>query len=447
MARIVHLSDLHFGAHDERLVEAVAREVDALKPDLVVISGDFTQRARTEQFREACQFLEGLRDRGHEVLGVPGNHDVPLYDVLRRFLSPLARYRRFIDESLCPFVELPGVAVLGINTARSLTFKDGRINRDQVDFIRETFAHTPSEAFRIIVTHHPLFALEVGGELERAIGRQEMALDAVEESGVDMVLAGHAHHASSQDAGDIVTRAGGVLVVQAGTATSTRVREQEQSFNIIDIGEESVTITVHAWKGDEFRADEAQPLRVARGALAHIEIHGAGALEGGMALPDGFDLDDFVQRVLAEDLGKGGDVTSAATIAEDARFTAAMNARQSMVVAGHRRCSGVLPELDADVQVELHAKDGDRVEHGATLMRLKRKCAGNALGRAIGAQHAAAPLRDRDAHAAAMSTRSRALAPRRWIHARRCRAFACSTSSRRAWAARRTTACASTTAC
>jgi len=259
VTRIVHLSDLHFGAHDDRLVEAVNHEVDALKPDLVVISGDFTQRARTEQFRKACHFLEGLRDRGHEVLGVPGNHDVPLYDVLRRFLSPLARYRRFIDESLCPFIELPGVAVLGINTARSLTFKDGRINRDQVEFIRETFARTPSEAFRIIVTHHPLFALEVGGEIERAIGRQEMALDAVEESGVDMVLAGHAHHASSQDAGDIVTRAGGVLVVQAGTATSTRVREQEQSFNTIDLGDRKATITVHAWKGTEFHADEAQP--------------------------------------------------------------------------------------------------------------------------------------------------------------------------------------------
>ena len=258
MTRIVHLSDLHFGAHDERLVEAVDWAVDRLKPDLVVISGDFTQRAKTEQFREACKFLEGLRERGQEVLGVPGNHDVPLYDVLRRFLSPLARYRRFIDETLCPFIELPGVAVLGINTARSLTFKDGRVNRDQVDFIRETFARTSSDKMRIIVTHHPLFALQVGGEVERAIGRQELALDAVDESGVDMVLAGHAHHASSQDAGDLVTRAGGVLVIQAGTATSTRVREQEQSFNSIDVADRSATITVHAWSGSEFKAGDAR---------------------------------------------------------------------------------------------------------------------------------------------------------------------------------------------
>jgi len=258
MTRIVHMSDLHFGAHDERLVEGVDGEVDRLKPDLVVISGDFTQRARTEQFRQACEFLEGLRERGHEVLGVPGNHDVPLYDVLRRFLSPLARYRRFIDETLCPFVELKNVAVLGVNTARSLTFKDGRINEQQVEFIRETFARTPSESFRILVTHHPLFALRVGEQVERAIGRQELALDAVEESGVDMVLAGHAHHASSGDAGDLVTRAGGVLVIQAGTATSTRVREQEQSFNVIDIGDRLVTLTVHGWDGDAFRAKDSR---------------------------------------------------------------------------------------------------------------------------------------------------------------------------------------------
>jgi 3',5'-cyclic AMP phosphodiesterase CpdA len=258
MPRLVHISDLHFGAHDETLVEAVEWQIDALKPDLVVISGDFTQRARTEQFKEACRFLERLRDSGHEVLGVPGNHDVPLYDVLRRFLSPLTRYRRFIDESLCPFVELPGIAVLGINTARSLTFKDGRINDRQVEFIRDTFARTPAEAVRILVTHHPLFALKVGEEMSPAIGRQELALDAIQDAGVDMLLAGHHHHASSHDASELVTRVGSALVVQAGTATSTRVREQEQSFNVIDIAGGAATITVNAWDGNDFRPSDAK---------------------------------------------------------------------------------------------------------------------------------------------------------------------------------------------
>lgn len=258
MARLVHLSDLHFGAHDPRIVEAVERHVDSLKPDLVVVSGDFTQRAKTEEFRQACRFLEGLRDGGHEVIGVPGNHDVPLYDVLRRFFSPLARYRRFIDDTLCPFVELPGVVVVGINTARSLTFKEGRINEDQVTFLRDTFARTPDDTMRVLVTHHPMFAMKVGEETQRAIGRQEMALDAIEDAGVDMLLAGHMHHASTQDASDLVTRAGGALVVQAGTATSTRVRDQEQSFNTIDIAADVVTVTLNNWKGEDFVAADAQ---------------------------------------------------------------------------------------------------------------------------------------------------------------------------------------------
>jgi 3',5'-cyclic AMP phosphodiesterase CpdA len=91
MARLIHLSDLHFGAHDPAIVDAVEKAVDEADPDLVVISGDLTQRAKTEQFQQACRFLERLRDNGHDVLAVPGNHDVPLYDVLRRFLSPLTR--------------------------------------------------------------------------------------------------------------------------------------------------------------------------------------------------------------------------------------------------------------------------------------------------------------------------------------------------------------------
>jgi len=258
MARLMHLSDLHFGAHDEALVAAVERKADELAPDLVVVSGDFTQRARTEQFRDACAFLGRLREAGHEVLGVPGNHDVPLYDVLRRFLSPLTRYRRFVDETLCPFVEIDGVAVLGINTARSLTFKDGRISHDQIEFIRETFARTPSDNMRVLVTHHPLFAVPVGEGVERAVGRHELALDAIEESGVDLLLAGHAHHASVLSAADLVTRAGGALVIQAGTATSTRVREQNQSFNVIDIDGGSITLTVECWSSIAFKPGDAQ---------------------------------------------------------------------------------------------------------------------------------------------------------------------------------------------
>lgn len=261
MPRLIHLSDLHFGAHDDRLVEAVERRVDEDKPDLVVISGDFTQRARTEQFQEACRFLDRLKDKGHEVLGVPGNHDVPLYDVLRRFLSPLTRYRRYVGDTLCPLHEIDGVTVLGINTARSFTFKDGRVSHEQIEYIRQTFERTDPEALRVLVTHHPLFALQVGEELTPAAGRSELALDAIGDAGVDLLLAGHNHHASVHDARDLVTRAGAALVIQAGTATSVRVREQPQSFNRIDIEGQLVTLTVLNWNGSEFLAEDSTTFR------------------------------------------------------------------------------------------------------------------------------------------------------------------------------------------
>src|SRR6185503_7363957 len=121
VARIAHLSDVHFGAHDPAVVTGAEAWLAEARPDLVVISGDFTQRARRDQYREAAAFLDRIEATGIPTLGVPGNHDVPLYDVVQRFTRPLHRYRRFIDDHLCPWFENARMAVLGINTARSLT--------------------------------------------------------------------------------------------------------------------------------------------------------------------------------------------------------------------------------------------------------------------------------------------------------------------------------------
>lgn len=275
MARLIHLSDLHFGAHDPKLVEAVEARLDEEKPDLVVISGDFTQRARTEQFKEACQFLERLREAGHDVLAVPGNHDVPLYDVLRRFLSPLTRYRRYIDDSLCPFHELPGAKVLGINTARSATIKDGSINHEQIAFIRETFAKTDIDVPRVLVTHHPLFALPTGQGMGKPIDNQADVLEMIGTIGVDVLLAGHNHRASHQDSADFVTKSTGALVIQAGTATSTRVRGEHQSFNRITIDGENVEVVLIRWRDTQFV--DGDPARFTRkdGRWVLLGDHGA----------------------------------------------------------------------------------------------------------------------------------------------------------------------------
>ena len=256
MATIAHLSDVHFGAHEPKVVDAAEAWLLEHRPDLVIISGDFTQRAREEQFRQASAWLNKLRADGFRILAVPGNHDVPLYDVARRFAAPLARYKKYISNDLCPWFETDSLAVLGINTARSLTIKDGRINREQMEIIRERFARVPEGKTRILVTHHPLFAMPIGegNELTEAVGRHRDAVKAVCAAGVHIALAGHFHRTYAESARKMVQNAGGALVIQAGTATSVRLRNNElQSFNWIETHRNSeVDLQVIAWDGDRF---------------------------------------------------------------------------------------------------------------------------------------------------------------------------------------------------
>jgi 3',5'-cyclic AMP phosphodiesterase CpdA len=255
-ARIAHLSDIHFGANDPKIVSATEAWLQEQQPDLVIISGDFTQRARVEQFREASAWLNRLRAAGHKLLAVPGNHDVPLYDIARRFAAPLRRYKRYISNDLCPWFEDDHVAVLGINTARSLTIKDGRINREQMAMIEERFASVSPEKTRILVTHHPLFSMPIGEgtELTEAVGRHDDAVSSVCRAGVHVALAGHFHRTYAESARKMVERAGGALVIQAGTATSVRLRNNElQSFNWIHAHRNNdIELQVIAWDGSSF---------------------------------------------------------------------------------------------------------------------------------------------------------------------------------------------------
>jgi 3',5'-cyclic AMP phosphodiesterase CpdA len=276
MARIAHLSDLHFGAHDPKIVDATYAWLVGKRPDLVIISGDFTQRARVEQFRQASAYLNRLRGAGLRVLAVPGNHDIPLYDVLTRFAAPLQRYKRYIGNDLCPWFENEEVAILGLNTARSLTIKDGRINHEQMAMMHRRFADVAPQKTRVLVTHHPLFAMPIGkgNELSEAVGRHDDAVRATIDAGVHIALAGHFHRTYAEAAEKMVERAGPALIIQAGTSTSTRLRNAEpQSFNWLHIRHNNeIELQVVAWDGASFQRANHVDYRYADRAWVRRDI-------------------------------------------------------------------------------------------------------------------------------------------------------------------------------
>ena len=247
MRTIVHLSDLHFGRVDAALLDPLVAAVSEARPDLVAISGDLTQRARALQFRQAREFLDRLPQ---PQVVVPGNHDVPLYDVVRRFAAPLRRYRRYIGDDLAPVFQDDQMIVVGLNTARSLTFKGGRINIGQAGLVARRFAGLDDSILRVVVTHHPFNLPERGNE-DDLVGRAAMAMRVFADCGVDLLLSGHLHHAHAGDTAARYEIPGfAALVVQAGTATSTRSRGEPNAFNVIRAGTARIEVEVHAWRAE-----------------------------------------------------------------------------------------------------------------------------------------------------------------------------------------------------
>ena len=251
MRTLAHISDLHFGRLDPAVLGPLRRHLHALQPDLLVVSGDLTQRARERQFREARAYLDTLP---RPQLVVPGNHDVPLYDVLRRFLAPLRRYKRIVTPDLQPEFIDEEIAVVGVNTARSLTFKGGRINGKQVAAVKARLCGLPERVMKILVTHHPFDVPDHQDEDGHLVGRARMALECLAGCGADLLLAGHLHEPRVGRTAERYSIPGvSALVVQAGTATSSRTRETTNSFNVLRLEARRVEIQSFAWDGGDFR--------------------------------------------------------------------------------------------------------------------------------------------------------------------------------------------------
>lgn len=246
MRTLVHLSDLHFGRVDEQLLAPLRARIASIAPNLVVVSGDLTQRARGAQFAHAARFLDTLP---HPQLLVPGNHDVPLYNLYKRFVDPLKNWRRHIGDDFEPFYVDDEIAVAGVNTSRSLTWKNGRINEEQLDLLKSRFDRLASGVTKVVVTHHP-FDLPQDEDESDVVGRAPTALRVFAACGVDLLLSGHMHatHAGSTatnyQLGDYAA-----LSIHAGTTTSTRGRGEVNSFNALHIEGETLRLETFAWNG------------------------------------------------------------------------------------------------------------------------------------------------------------------------------------------------------
>ena len=267
MSRVIlHLSDLHFGRISPGLPEALLEAARRIAPDLVVVSGDLTQRATVVEFEQARAFLDQLP---YPRIVVPGNHDVPLHNLYARFVRGLSRFKSHISEDLAPVYQDAEMAVFGVNTARSLTWKGGRINSSQIEGLRTHLCATSPDIARIVVTHHP-FEVPQGFQPRDVVGSARTALERWTDCGADLLLCGHLH------VGDSTTtmhRYGHVgwrtIVVTAGTATSTRGRGAPNSFNAIRV-ENRQNVGVAKWSWDEtargfHKLSEAHYLRTADG--------------------------------------------------------------------------------------------------------------------------------------------------------------------------------------
>jgi 3',5'-cyclic AMP phosphodiesterase CpdA len=224
MKRIAHLSDLHFGCEDRVIAESLRHELNTDLPDVIAISGDLTQRAKSAEFLAARAYFDSLHA---PVIVVPGNHDVPFFNLVQRFFSPLEKYRKFISSDPCPFYSDDTLAIAGINTAHGLTIQDGRVLEEQRALIDNRFSALPPDLFRVVMMHHPI-------KLDTA-------------TPIDLMLTGHLHKS-------ICRRLAGshTLFVNAGTSISKRTRREPNAYNRITIDNHVITVTVRHWNGNAF---------------------------------------------------------------------------------------------------------------------------------------------------------------------------------------------------
>lgn len=255
MITLLHVSDLHFGPPFlPQVGEAVQAFAARLGPTAIVASGDFSQRAKPEQFAAARAFLD--RFPPVPTVVTPGNHDVPLYRFAERLLDPYRHYREHIQRELDTVTKLPGATIVALNsTAPRRMLVNGRIRGWQLEYARRAFEGLPPEELRIVVAHHH-FAPPPDFEGGDVMPKAQRALDAFTAMKVDLIMGGHLHRAYIGNSLDVYSgadREHGIAIVQSGTSTSRRGRAREaekNSLNVLRLDGETIRVTHYMYFDD-----------------------------------------------------------------------------------------------------------------------------------------------------------------------------------------------------
>jgi 3',5'-cyclic AMP phosphodiesterase CpdA len=219
-------------------------------PNLVVISGDLTQRARPEQFREAREFVDRIHGLGVPTLAVPGNHDVPLYRLWERLFDPYRAYRTHFSPDLEPVFRDDELLVVGINTAFGWTSKEGRITLRRLLEVEQIFREAPESLFKVVVAHHHLIPPPNFGT-QRVLANAYEAIDLFSRAGVDLILSGHLHQAYIGNSEEFYPKGRPpVVILHSGTTTSNRGRAGERERNTcnwIQVDDRSMVVSHYRW--------------------------------------------------------------------------------------------------------------------------------------------------------------------------------------------------------
>lgn len=243
MRLVAHISDPHFGTQDTGICHALVEELGELEPACVVVSGDLTQRARRHQFRQARRWLDSL---GLPYLAVPGNHDIPLYDLFHRFLRPRKRYLEYITKDLTPCYVDDTLVIAGVDTTKTFTTKHGEVSREKIDAVLSEMVRF-SGRWRMLVAHHP-FIVPPDSDEPTVEGADEV-LPLLEAANVDLILTGHLHTPHSAGRNEHHS----IIHVQAGTCISKRTRHGEPNgYNQLRFEADEVTIIHRVWDGSQF---------------------------------------------------------------------------------------------------------------------------------------------------------------------------------------------------